>query len=47
MSQSDEYTVVEDLRPGLRSINLKVKCGEKNEEREVTARREGEFSRHA
>ena len=45
MSQSEEYSVVEDLRPGLRSINIKVKCGSKAEEREVISRKTGETLR--
>lgn len=45
MSQSEEISEVEDLRPSLRGINLKVKCGEKREEREVTSRKTGETLR--
>ncbi|MFX1293511.1 MAG: single-stranded DNA-binding protein [Promethearchaeota archaeon] len=45
MSQSEEYIVIEDLRPGLRSINIKVKCGNKNEEREVISKKTGDTLR--
>ncbi len=42
MSEPEEYTIVNDLRPGLRGINVKIKCASKNEEREVIAKRTGE-----
>ena len=45
MSDPEEYIVVEELKPGLRGINVKVKCASKNEEREVIARRTGETLR--
>ena len=45
MSEPEEYLVVNELRPGLRGINVKIKCVSKNEEREVIARRTGETLR--
>ncbi|NVM56022.1 MAG: single-stranded DNA-binding protein [Candidatus Helarchaeota archaeon] len=45
MSETEEYKVVDELRPGLRGINVKVRCVSKNEEREVIARRTGETLR--
>lgn len=45
MSEAEEYIVIEELKPGLRGINVKVKCASKNEEREVIARRTGETLR--
>ena len=41
----EEFKVVDDLRPGLRSINIKIKCDSKNDEREVTSRKTGETFR--
>ncbi|MHA1378879.1 MAG: single-stranded DNA-binding protein [Candidatus Helarchaeota archaeon] len=41
----EEFKVVDDLRPGLRAINIKIKCNSKNEEREVTSRKTGESLR--
>ncbi len=45
MSEVEEFKVVEDLRPGLRGINIKVKCKSMNEEREVVSRKTGETLR--
>ena len=45
MSQSEDYKVVSDLRPGLRGINLKVKAGPKNEIREVVSKKTGDTLR--
>ncbi|MHA1267491.1 MAG: single-stranded DNA-binding protein [Candidatus Helarchaeota archaeon] len=42
MSQNEENKEIEDLRPGLRSINLKVKCGPINDVREIVSRKTGE-----
>ncbi len=42
---SEEFKLVDDLKPGLRSINIKVKCSSKNEEKEVTSRKTGETLR--
>jgi replication factor A1 len=43
--ESTELKKVEELRPGLRGINLKVKCGTKNEEKEVVSKQTGETLR--
>ncbi len=45
MSQSEEFKIVDELRPGLRGINIKVRCNSKNEEREVVSRKTGETLR--
>ncbi len=37
--------VVENLRPGLKSVNLKFKCASLNEERQVVSRQSGETNR--
>jgi replication factor A1 len=42
LSEVEEFIVMNDLRPGLRGINIKVKCNSKNEEREVVSRKTGE-----
>ncbi len=44
MSQS-EFKIVDELRPGLRGINIKVRCNSKNEVREVVSRKTGETFR--
>jgi len=41
----EEYTLIDDLKPNLRSINIKVKCTSKNEERTVVSRSTGEILR--
>ncbi|MHA1299148.1 MAG: single-stranded DNA-binding protein [Candidatus Helarchaeota archaeon] len=41
----EEFKIIDDLKPGLRSINIKIKCNSKNEEREVTSRKTGETLR--
>ena len=41
----EEFKIVDDLRPNLRSINIKIKCSSKNEEKEVTSRKTGETLR--
>ncbi|MHA1378876.1 MAG: hypothetical protein ACTSRG_10885 [Candidatus Helarchaeota archaeon] len=41
----EEFKLIDDLKPNLRSINIKVKCNSKNEEREVTSRKTGESLR--
>ncbi|MHA1300347.1 MAG: single-stranded DNA-binding protein [Candidatus Helarchaeota archaeon] len=41
----EEFKIIDDLRPGLRAINIKIKCNSKNEEREVTSRKTGESLR--
>ncbi len=38
----EEYTTVENLRPGLRGINLKIKCASKDEPREGYSRKTGD-----
>jgi ssDNA-binding replication factor A large subunit len=45
MAQPEEFKVVSDLRPGLRGINVKVKCLSKNEEREVVSKNTGDALR--
>jgi len=45
MSESEELKKVEELRPGLRGINLKIKCGTKNDEKEVVSKQTGETLR--
>jgi replication factor A1 len=45
MAQPEEFKVVSDLRPGLRGINIKVKCLSKNEEREVISKNTGDTLR--
>lgn len=45
MNQPEEFKVVSDLRPGLRGINIKVKCLSKNEEREVVSKNTGDTLR--
>nr|MDO8082033.1 single-stranded DNA-binding protein [Candidatus Freyarchaeota archaeon] len=45
MSESEEFKVVDELRPGLRRLNLKVRCNSKNEEREIVSRKTGETLR--
>ena len=45
MNQPEEFKVVSDLRPGLRGINIKVKCLSKNEEREVVSKNTGDALR--
>ncbi|MHA1130000.1 MAG: hypothetical protein ACTSQI_00215 [Candidatus Helarchaeota archaeon] len=42
MSEVEEFIIVNDLRPGLRGINIKVRCNSKNEEREIISRKTGE-----
>jgi len=44
-SETEELKKVEELRPGLRAVNLKVKCGTKNEEKEVVSKQTGETLR--
>ena len=41
----EEFKIIDDLKPGLRSINIKVKCSSKNDEREITSRKTGEILR--
>ncbi len=43
--EAKEYINVSDLRPGLRGVNLKLKCKTKNEEREVVSKKTGETLR--
>ena len=45
MSETEEFKIVNELKPGLRGINIKVRCNSKNEEREVISRRTGETLR--
>lgn len=45
MSETQEYIIVEELKPGLKGINLKVRCAQKNEGREVVARNTGDTLR--
>ncbi|MHA1377838.1 MAG: DNA-binding protein [Candidatus Helarchaeota archaeon] len=40
-----EYKIVDDLKPGLRSLNIKIKCISKNPERKVVSRGNGKSSR--
>ncbi|MFX1453282.1 MAG: hypothetical protein ACFFCM_20780 [Promethearchaeota archaeon] len=42
-----EFIIVDELKPGLRGINIKVRCNSKNEEREVISRKTGETFRIA
>ncbi|NVM01000.1 MAG: single-stranded DNA-binding protein [Candidatus Helarchaeota archaeon] len=42
MSETEEFIIVDELKPGLRGINIKVRCNSKNEEREVISRKTGE-----
>jgi len=42
MSEPEEFKVVEDLRPGQRGLNLKVRCDSKNEARDIVSRKTGE-----
>ena len=42
MSKSEEFRNVSELRPGLKGLNLKVKCLSKNEEREVVSKNTGD-----
>ena len=43
--ESEELKKVEELRPGIRGVNLKVKCGTKNDEKEVVSKQTGETLR--
>ncbi|MGQ9721460.1 MAG: single-stranded DNA-binding protein [Candidatus Jordarchaeum sp.] len=45
MSESQEFKIVDELRPGLRGINIKVRCNSKNEVREIVSRKTGETLR--
>ncbi|MHA1299699.1 MAG: hypothetical protein ACTSO9_09710 [Candidatus Helarchaeota archaeon] len=46
MSESEtEFMIVDELKPSLRGINLKIKCTSKNEEKEVINRKTGETFR--
>ncbi|MFX1295892.1 MAG: single-stranded DNA-binding protein [Promethearchaeota archaeon] len=45
MTEAEEFKVINDLRPGLRGINIKVRCSSINEEREVVSRKTGEPQR--
>ncbi len=42
MSQTEENKEIEDLKPGLRSINLKIKCGTIEDVRDIVSRKTGE-----
>jgi replication factor A1 len=42
MSKSEEFKIVDELKPGLRSINLKVRCNSKNEIRDIVSKKTGE-----
>jgi replication factor A1 len=42
MYKSEEFKIVDELKPGLRSINLKVRCNSKNEIRDIVSRKTGE-----
>ncbi|NVM05121.1 MAG: hypothetical protein HWN67_22560 [Candidatus Helarchaeota archaeon] len=41
----EEFKIVDELKPGLRGINIKIRCNTKNEEKEVTSRKTGETLR--
>lgn len=41
----EEFKIVDELKPGLRGINIKIRCNSKNEEKEVTSRKTGETLR--
>ncbi len=41
----EEFKIVDELKPGLRGINTKIRCNSKNEEKEVTSRKTGETLR--
>jgi replication factor A1 len=43
--ENKELKKVEELRPGLRGINVKVRCKSKNEEKEVISKQTGETLR--
>jgi replication factor A1 len=45
MSESEEFKIVDELKPDLRRINLKVRCNSKNEERQVVSKKTGETLR--
>jgi len=45
LNESGELKKVEELRPGLRGINVKVRCKTKNEEKEVISKQTGETLR--
>jgi replication factor A1 len=45
MSESEEFKIVDDLKPGLRRLNLKVRCNSKGEEREIVSKKTGETLR--
>ncbi|MEM3586153.1 MAG: hypothetical protein QXO71_02425 [Candidatus Jordarchaeaceae archaeon] len=45
MSESEEFKIVDELKPGLKRLNLKVRCSSKNEEREIVSRKTGETLR--
>lgn len=47
MSESEEFKIVNDLKPGLRKLNLKVRCNSKNEERSIVSKKTGETLRVA
>jgi len=42
MNKAEEFRNVSELRPGLKGLNLKVKCLSKNEEREVVSKNTGD-----
>lgn len=42
MSESEEFKIVDELKPGLKSINMKVRCSSKNETRDIVSRKTGE-----
>jgi replication factor A1 len=45
MSESEEFKIVDELKPGLRRINIKVRCNSKNEVREIVSKKTGETLR--
>jgi replication factor A1 len=44
MSEQKDF-IVENLRPGLKSVNVKFKCESINEEREIASRQTGDTNR--
>ncbi len=42
MSETVEFKTVEELKPGLKGITIKVRCDSKNEEKEIVSRKTGE-----
>ena len=41
----ENYKIIDDLKPGLKSLNIKIKCISKNQERKVVSKNNGKSSR--